>query len=56
VATRDDNGEALRGSRVDLRAWLADIRYGVPIDGGHHVADEAPDDLAEGIRLSSQTL
>ena len=30
--------------------WLADIRDGVPIDSGHHIAEERPDDLAEAIR------
>jgi len=50
-ATRDDL-EEFYGDPVSVwRNWLADIRGGVPIDSGHQIAEEAPDELAEAIRL-----
>ncbi|HEX4518944.1 MAG TPA: alpha/beta hydrolase [Gaiellaceae bacterium] len=48
-STRDDL-EALYGDPVAVwRSWLADIRGGVPIDSGHHMAEEAPKQLANAI-------
>jgi haloacetate dehalogenase len=45
-STRDDM-EELYGDVVDIwRAWAGDAR-GVAIDSGHHVAEEAPDELAD---------
>jgi haloacetate dehalogenase len=50
-ATGDDM-EKLYGDPVSIwRTWLADLRGGVPIDSGHHMAEEAPAELAEAIRL-----
>jgi len=44
--------EDLYGDPVSVwRDWLADIRGGVRIDCGHHMAEEAPDELAEAIRV-----
>jgi haloacetate dehalogenase len=44
--------EELYGGSVSVwRDWLADIRGGVSIDSGHHMAEEAPDELAEAIRM-----
>ena len=43
--------EKLYGDPVSVwRDWLGDIRDGIPINSGHHMAEEAPDDLAEAIR------
>ena len=43
--------EELYGDPVSVwRDWLADLRGGVPIDSGHHLAEEAPDELAAAIR------
>jgi len=45
-AGRDDM-ELLYGNPVSVcRCWLADIRGGVCIDSGHHMSEEAPDELA----------
>jgi haloacetate dehalogenase len=50
-SSRDDM-EDLYGDPVSVwRDWLADIRDGVAIDSGHHMAEEAPNELAEAIRL-----
>jgi haloacetate dehalogenase len=47
-ATRDDM-EDLYGDVVAVwRAWAGDVR-GAPIESGHHVAEEAPDELASRI-------
>jgi haloacetate dehalogenase len=50
-ATHDDM-EKIYGDPVSVwQTWLADIRGGVPIDSGHHMTEEAPDELAEAIRV-----
>jgi haloacetate dehalogenase len=42
-----DDLEELHGDPVAIwRGWADDVR-GHPIDCGHHVAEEAPDELAE---------
>jgi haloacetate dehalogenase len=42
-----DDLEELYGDPVSVwRDWLADIRGGVRIDSGHHIAEEAPTELA----------
>ena len=47
-STRDDL-EDLYGDVVSIwRAWADDVR-GIPIDSGHHVAEEAPDALAAAL-------
>jgi haloacetate dehalogenase len=49
-AKRDDM-EALYGDPVSVwRDWLADIRGGLALDSGHHMAEEAPEQLADAIR------
>jgi haloacetate dehalogenase len=48
-STRDDM-ERLYGDPLAVwRGWLQDIRGGVPIDSGHHMAEEAPKPLANAI-------
>ena len=48
-STKDDM-ELLYGDPVAVwRGWLQDIRGGVPIDSGHHIAEEAPRPLANAI-------
>jgi haloacetate dehalogenase len=50
-AKRDDM-EDLYGDPVSVwREWLADIRDGVAINSGHHIAEEAPNELADAIRV-----
>jgi haloacetate dehalogenase len=47
-ATRDDM-ERLYGDPVAIwRRWADDVR-GAPIDSGHHMAEEAPDQLAAAL-------
>jgi haloacetate dehalogenase len=49
-STRDDL-EDLYGDPVEIwRAWADDIRGGVPVDSGHHMAEEAPEAVAETLR------
>lgn len=49
-AKRDDM-EELYGDPVAVwRDWLADIRGGVAIDSGHHMAEEAPVAVADALR------
>jgi haloacetate dehalogenase len=48
-ATRDDM-ERLYGDPVSVwRDWAADIRGGVAIESGHHMAEEAPREVATAI-------
>jgi haloacetate dehalogenase len=48
-STRDDM-EELYGDPVSVwRHWLDDIRGGVPIDSGHHMAEEAPAAVAAAV-------
>ena len=47
-ASRDDM-ELLYGNPLDVwRRWTVDL-HGRPIESGHHMAEEAPDDLAQEI-------
>lgn len=47
-STRDDM-EQLYGNPLDVwRDWATDLR-GQPIDSGHHVAEDNPDDLVEAL-------
>jgi haloacetate dehalogenase len=49
-AKRDDM-EELYGDPVAVwEAWLADIRGGVAIDSGHHMAEETPDAVVDAVR------
>ncbi len=46
-----DDMEMLYGDPVSVwRDWLADIRGGVAIDCGHHIAEEAPHLLTATLR------
>lgn len=48
-STRDDM-EELYGDPVAIwRDWAKDVR-GVPVESGHHMAEEAPDAVATAIR------
>ena len=47
-STRDDLGE-LYGDPLEIwKTWAADVR-GFGIDSGHHMAEEAPDELAAAL-------
>jgi haloacetate dehalogenase len=46
-----DDMRDLYGDPVSVwRDWLADIRGGIEIDSGHHLAEDAPEELAACIR------
>lgn len=50
-SSRDDM-EELYGDPVEVwRDWLDDIRGGVRIESGHHMAEEAPDELAAALTV-----
>jgi haloacetate dehalogenase len=53
-ATRDDM-DALRDPVSVWRDWLRDIRDGIPINSGHHMAEEARTRLPKPSGSSSQT-
>jgi haloacetate dehalogenase len=45
--SRDDDLEELFGDPLAVWApWTTDLRGGGPIDSGHHMAEEAPEELA----------
>lgn len=45
-----DNLEDLHGDPLAVwREWSIDLRGGGPIDPGHHMAEEAPDELAAAL-------
>jgi haloacetate dehalogenase len=47
VWSRHDDMEYLYGDPVEVwRAWADDVRGGRRIESGHHMAEEAPDELA----------
>jgi haloacetate dehalogenase len=49
--SKRDDLEALYGDPVAIwRAWADDVRGGVAIDSGHHMAEEAPDAVADALR------
>ena len=48
-ALGDDMGELYGDPTKVWRAWAEDVR-GTTIDSGHHMAEEAPDELAAAIR------
>ncbi|MFD8530128.1 alpha/beta fold hydrolase [Streptosporangium canum] len=48
-ATRDDMEDLYGDPLAIWRDWADDLR-GAPIDSGHHVAEEAPAELAAGLR------
>jgi haloacetate dehalogenase len=43
---RDDLEELHGDPRPIWAAWTADLRGGGPIDSGHHMAEDAPQELA----------
>ena len=47
-STRDDMAELYGDVLAVWRPWAADLRGG-PIDSGHHMAEEAPDELAAAL-------
>jgi haloacetate dehalogenase len=50
-SSRDDM-EKLYGDPRDVwRDWATDLRGGGPIESGHHMAEEAPDELADALRM-----
>ena len=48
-ATRDDT-EELYGDPMPIWSSWADDVQGLPLDSGHHMAEEVPDELAAAIR------
>jgi haloacetate dehalogenase len=48
-AARDDLEELHGDPRAIWTDWATDLRGGGPIDSGHHVAEEAPDQLAAAL-------
>jgi haloacetate dehalogenase len=49
-SARDDLEELHGDPRVIWAEWTTDLRGGGPIDSGHHMAEEAPDQLAAELR------
>jgi haloacetate dehalogenase len=48
--SRHDDLEDLFGDPRTIWAdWTTDLRGGGPINSGHHMAEEAPDDLAAAL-------
>jgi haloacetate dehalogenase len=50
-SSRDDLEELYGDPRDVWRDWAVDLRGGGPIDSGHHMAEEAPDELAAVLRM-----
>jgi haloacetate dehalogenase len=48
-SVRDDMEELYGDPRKIWADWTADLRGGGPIDSGHHMAEEAPDELAAAL-------
>jgi haloacetate dehalogenase len=49
-AARDDLEELHGDPRLIWADWTTDLRGGGPIDSGHHMAEEAPEELAAELR------
>jgi haloacetate dehalogenase len=50
--SRHDDLEDLYGDPREIwRDWATDLRGGGPIESGHHMAEEAPDELAAALRV-----
>jgi haloacetate dehalogenase len=45
-SSRDDVEELFGDPRPIWAAWTTDLRGGGPIDSGHHMAEDAPEELA----------
>jgi haloacetate dehalogenase len=50
-SSRDDLEELYGDPRDVWRDWATELRGGGPIDSGHHMAEEAPDELAAALRM-----
>jgi haloacetate dehalogenase len=48
-SSRDDLEELHGDPRLIWADWASDLRGGGPIDSGHHMAEEAPDELAAAL-------
>jgi haloacetate dehalogenase len=48
-SSRDDLEELHGDPRLIWADWTSDLRGGGPIDSGHHMAEEAPDELAAAL-------
>jgi haloacetate dehalogenase len=48
-SSRDDLEELHGDPRLIWAGWTSDLRGGGPIDSGHHMAEEAPDELAAAL-------
>jgi haloacetate dehalogenase len=48
-SARDDLAELSGDPRAIWAGWATDLRGGGPIDSGHHMAEEAPDELAAAL-------
>jgi haloacetate dehalogenase len=49
--SRHDDLEELHGDPREIwRNWATDLRGGGPVESGHHMAEEAPDELAAALR------
>jgi haloacetate dehalogenase len=50
-SSRDDMEELYGDPRDVWRDWASDLRGGGPIESGHHMAEEAPDELEVALRM-----
>jgi haloacetate dehalogenase len=50
-SSRDDMEDLYGDPRDVWRDWATDLRGGGPIESGHHMAEEAPDELAVALRM-----
>ena len=48
-SSRDDMGDLYGDPRDVWKDWATNLRGGGPIDSGHHMAEEAPDELAAAL-------
>jgi haloacetate dehalogenase len=50
-SSRDDMEDLYGDPRDVWRDWATDLRGGGPIESGHHMAEEAPDELAVALQM-----
>ena len=48
-SARDDLEELFGDPRAVWSAWTTKLRGGGPVDSGHHMAEEAPEELARAL-------
>jgi haloacetate dehalogenase len=48
-SSRDDMEDLYGDPLAIWRAWATDLRGGGPIESGHHMAEDAPDELAAAL-------